>query len=209
MTSILVHGSGHKATSWNETISYMKSDKEVLCPDLSSMLNGKEASYANLYTSLAEYCNKTDGQINLCGLSLGGVLTLNYALDFPDKVNRLVLIGTPHKMTGWRSSVVQSIICRFMPKSFFEKMAFNKKDMFIFGNSIKKLDFSDKVQNVECPTLIICGKKDSAFIKSAYYFAENIKNAKLIILENVGHVVNEENPKALANELNKYYSEND
>jgi pimeloyl-ACP methyl ester carboxylesterase len=208
MTYILVHGSGHKATSGNDTISYMKSDKEVLCPDLSSILNGKEANYANLYASLAEYCNKTDGQINLCGLSLGGVLTLNYALDFPDKVNTLVLIGTPHKMTGvWFA--IQSILCRFMPKSFFEKMAFNKKDMLIFGNSIKKLDFSDRVQNIECPTLIICGKKDSAFIKSAYYFAENIKNAKLIILENVGHVVNEENPKALANELNKYYSEND
>ena len=208
MTYIFVHGSGHKATSWNETISYIKSDKEILCPDLSSMLDGKEANYANIYASFAEYCNKTEGQINLCGLSLGGVLTLNYALDFPDKVNKLVLIGTPHKMTGvWFA--VQSVICRFMPKSFFEKMAFGKKDMFIFSNSIKKLDFSDRLQNIKCPTLIICGKKDGAFIKSAYYFAENIKNSKLKILENVGHVVNEENPKALATELNEYYNEND
>jgi len=208
MTYILVHGSGHKATSWNETISYIEGNKEILYPNLSSILNGKEANYANLYASFAEYCNKIDGQINLCGLSLGGVLSLNYALDFPDKVNTLVLIGAPHKIPS-AMFAVQNIVFRFLPKSIFEKTAFSKKDMFIFGNSIKKLDFSDRVQNIKCSTLIICGKKDTVNIKSAYYFAENIKNAKLKILENIGHVVNEENPKALAKELNEYYNEND
>ena len=57
-------------------------------------------------------------------------------------------------------------------------MAFNKKDTFTLGNSIKNLDFSDKVQKVQCPTLIICGEKDNANIKSAQYLSKNIKNAK-------------------------------
>ncbi|MCL1987158.1 MAG: alpha/beta hydrolase, partial [Firmicutes bacterium] len=134
MTYILVHGLGHKATSWNETISYMDSDNEILCPNLSSILNGKEATYANLYAAFAEYCNKTKGKINLCGLSLGGILTLNYAMDFPDKVNTLVLIGAPHKIPSVMLAV-QNIIFRFLPKSFFENMAFSKKDMFIFVKS--------------------------------------------------------------------------
>ncbi|WP_243152272.1 alpha/beta fold hydrolase [Pseudoflavonifractor sp. 524-17] len=99
MELILIHGSGHKSTSWNETISYMEHDKEILCPNLSSILNGKEASYHNLYSSFKEYCNNHDGQINLCGISLGGILALHYTLDFPDKVKSLVLIGTPHKMS--------------------------------------------------------------------------------------------------------------
>jgi len=41
-----------------------------------------------------EYCGKIDGQIHLCGISLGGIIGLNYALDFPEKVKTLVLIGT-------------------------------------------------------------------------------------------------------------------
>ena len=45
-------------------------------------------------------------------------------------------------------------------------------------------------------------------LKSAYYLSQNIKNAKLEIIENTGHVVNEENPKALAKILNEYYSQN-
>ncbi len=58
-------------------------------------------------------------------------------------------------------------------------MAFDKKDTFALGNTMKNLDFSDKVKKIKCPTLILCGKKDSANIKSAYYLSQNIKNSEL------------------------------
>ena len=206
MKKIFIHGSGHKGTSWSETISYMKDNKDILCPDLSSILDGKEASYYNLYSAFSEYCNKIDGKINLCGISLGGILALNYALDFPDKVQSLVLIGTPHKVPKIMFSI-QNVIFKFLPQSIFDNMAFNKKDTFILGKSMKKLDFSNKVQKIKCPTLIVCGEKDSANIKSAYYLSENIKNAKLKIIENTGHVVNEEKPQILAKVLEQFYKE--
>ena len=148
-----------------------------------------------------------DGQIHLCGLSLGGVLDLNYALDFPQKVKTLVLIGTPYKVPK-AAFAFQNIIFRFLPNSVFETMAFDKKDTFALGNSMKNLDFSDKVKNIKCPALILCGKKDSANIKSAYFLSQNIKGAELKIIENTGHVVNEENPETLANILNEYYLQN-
>lgn len=206
MKIIFIHGSGHKSTSWNETISYMENNKEILCPNLSSILNGKEASYHNLYSSFKEYCNNIDGQINLCGISLGGILALHYTLDFPHKVKSLVLIGTPHKIPIVMFSI-QNIVFRFLPKSMFETMAFNKKDTFILGNSMKALDFSADINSIKCPTLLICGKKDSANIRSAYYFHKNIQNAKLKIIEDTGHIVNEENPQILARILNEYYNE--
>ena len=87
-------------------------------------------------------------------------------------------------------------------------MAFDKKDTFALGNTMKNLDFSDNVKSIQCPTLILCGKKDGANIKSAYYLSQNIKNSELKIIENTGHVVNEENPKALAKILNEYYLQN-
>lgn len=206
MKSIFIHGSGHKSTSWNETISYMENKEDILCPNLSSILNGKDASYHNLYSSFAEYCNKNEGQINLCGISLGGILALNYALDFPDKVKSLVLIGTPHKIPKVMFQI-QNIIFRFLPKSMFENMAFNKKDTFILGNSMKELDFSHNINKIKCPALVICGKKDSANMKSAYYLSENIQNSELKIIENTGHIVNEESPEILAKILSDYYEE--
>lgn len=96
---------------------------------------------------------------------------------------------------------------KFLPQSIFDNMAFNKKDTFILGKSMKKLDFSNKVQKIKCPTLTVSGEKDSANIKSAYYLSENIKNAKLKIIENTGHVVNEEKPQILAKVLEQFYKE--
>lgn len=204
MKKILIHGSGHKATSWNETISYMENDKDILCPDLFSILKGKEANYTNLYSSFIKYCSEIDGEIHLCGISLGGILALNYALDFPEKVKTLVLIGTPYRIPKLAFGI-QNMIFRFLPKSIFKNMGFDKKDTFILGNSMKELDFSSRVQNIKCPALIICGKNDNANIKSAYYLSQNIKNTTLKIIEKTGHVVNEENPQALAKVLDEYY----
>ena len=206
-TKIFVHGSEHKATSWEKTISYMTNNEDIVCPNLSSILEGKEASYENLYSSFVKYCNEFDGQIHLCGLSLGGILALNFALDFPQKVKTLVLIGTPYKVPKVAFSF-QNIIFRFLPKSIFETMAFDKKNTFALGDTMKNLDFSDRVKNIKCPTLILCGKKDSANMKSADYLSQSIRSAELKIIENTGHVVNEENPKALADILNEYYLKN-
>lgn len=207
MKKILIHGSGHKETSWNEMISYMASKEEIMCPNLSSILAGKEASYENLYSSFVKYCNQIDGKIHLCGILLGGILALNYALDFPQKIKSLVLIGTPHKIPKVMFAF-QNLVFRFLPKSVFETMAFDKKGTFALGNTMKNLDFNGKVSNVQCPTLILCGQKDSANIKSANYLSQNIKDAELKIIENTGHVVNEENPKVLAKILNEFYMEN-
>ena len=206
MKKILIHGSGHKAASWDKVISYMNNDKDILYPNLSTILNGKEASYDNLYSSFAEYCNKIEEKIDLCGLSLGGILALNYAIDYPDKIDKLILIGTPYKVPKVMFSI-QNVIFKFLPKKIFETMAFNKKDTFILGSTMKKLDFSNKVQNIKCPTLVICGEKDSANIRSADYLAENIENAKLEIMKNTGHIINEESPKELAEILTEFWKD--
>lgn len=204
MKKVFLHGSGHKASSWKQTVSYMENVDDILCPDLSSILREKEATYENLYTALIDYCSQQDGPVHLCGLSLGGILALNYAAEFPEKVKTLVLIGTPYKVPKVTFGF-QNMIFRLLPKSIFQNMAFDKQNTFILGDSMKTLDFSGKVQSIQCPTLIICGEKDSANIKSAYYLSQNIKGATLKLVEKAGHVVNEENPKVLANILNGFY----
>ena len=179
MKKILIHGSGHKAASWDKVISYMNNDKDILYPNLSTILNGKEASYDNLYSSFVEYCNKIDGKIDLCGLSLGGILALNFAIDYPNKVEKLVLIGTPYRVPKVMFSI-QNVIFNFLPKKLFETMAFNKKDTFVLGNTMKKLDFSNRVQNVKCPdnsycdsiygSIYVIDKMDSEIIQSLSLF---------------------------------------
>ena len=158
---ILIHGSGHKASSWQKTISYLDHQEDILCPELSAILNGREASFPNLRAAFAAYCAQAGGPVHLCGLSLGGILALDYALDHPENVKTLVLIGTPHKVPKG-AFALQNVVFRFLPKSTFASMAFNKRDTFALGNSMKDLDFSGRLGELRCPTLILCGEKDGA-----------------------------------------------
>ena len=199
---ILIHGSGHKAASWKETISYLNHRKDILCPELANLLNGREASYSNLRTAFAEYCTHAGESIHLCGLSLGGILALDYALEHPEQVETLVLIGTPYKVPK-AAFALQNVVFRFLPKSMFTSMAFDKKDTFALGNTMKDLDFSGRLGE------ILCGEKDSANLKSARFLAQHIQGANLQVLEGIGHVVNEEAPKALARQLNEFYGRYD
>ena len=202
---ILIHGSGHKAASWNETVSRLDCRKDVLCPELSSLLLGKEASYPNLRAAFGAYCAQAGGPVHLCGLSLGGILALDYTLEHPEAVKTLVLIGTPHKVPK-AAFALQNVVFRLLPQSTFASMAFDKKNTFALGNSMRDLDFSGRVSAVQCPTLILCGEKDRANIQSAQFLSQNIKGAQLQLIAQTGHVVNEENPSALAERLNEFYS---
>ena len=202
---ILIHGSGHRADSWKETIAYLDGRRELLCPNLAALLAGSDAFYGNLYAAFAGYCAQVEGPVHLCGISLGGILALNCALDFPEKVKTLVLIGTPHKVPK-AAFALQNAVFRLLPQSVFKTMAFDKKNTFTLGNSMKNLDFSSRVQEIRCPTLILCGEKDRANLKSAHFLAQHIPDAELQVLEQTGHVVNEENPKALAERLNAFYA---
>ena len=142
---------------------------------------------------------------HICGLSLGGILALHYTLEHPEQVRTLVLIGTPHKVPG-ASFALQNTVFRFLPKSVFTSMAFDKRNTFALGSSMKNLDFSAWAGGIRCPALILCGEKDRANLPSARFLAQNIPGAKLQTIAHTGHVVNEENPQALAELLKDFYA---
>ena len=88
--TILIHGSGHKASSWQKTISFLDHQEDSLCPDLSAILNGREASFPNLRAAFAQYCARAGVPVHLCGLSLGGILALRCWFGSPSVCTSLV-----------------------------------------------------------------------------------------------------------------------
>jgi len=205
MPYIFIHGLGQDALSWDSTIACIKIPINISCLKLSDLLSGdKEMIYANLYHAFSEYCDGISEPLNLCGLSLGGVLALNYAIDNPAKVHSLVLIGTQYKMPKALLKL-QNIIFSFMPKSVFKNMGFKKNDFIQLTNSISNLDFSEKLSNVMCPVLVLCGDKDTANKKAAKSLAVNIPQASIQFVEKAGHEVNVTNPMSLAEKIDEFY----
>ena len=209
MKYILIHGLGQDSSSWNETISLITKPFHAESPDLYALLNGKKSTYSNLYQSFSDYCETFSEPLNLCGISLGGVLALNYAVDKPDKIQSLVLIGTHYKMPKMLLKI-QTVIFKIIPKSVFKKNGVEKQEfMKIFlelMDTMLDLDFSESMKHIQCDTLVICGDKDVANKKAAQYLAQNIPKAKHQILKNTGHEVNAKNPKELAAVLESFYN---
>ena len=210
MINILVHGLGQNEKSWNEIKSQLNNNGiNVEIPNLFSIVKNYQVNYENMYREFADYCNSFKEKINLVGLSLGGVLAIDYIIEFPEKINSITLIGTPYEIPK-AIFTIQNIIYKFIPKRIFEKRGCPKKDIISLLDSMKNLSIPDKAPNIKCNTLIICGEKekDNINMKSAKQLNEVIQNSKFKIIENAGHEVNIDNPKELANTIYDFWKDN-
>lgn len=204
MGGIFVHGLGQTPDSWNEVLSFIGETEDHVCPDLAESVKNQNVNYKNLYKAFSALCDKSEEPIDLCGLSLGGVLALNYAIDKPEKVRSLVLIAAPYKMPEMILKF-QNICFRFMPKSLFQQMGFEKKDYIDLCKSMMKLDFSDSLHRVSCPAMIICGEKDRVNGKMSKQLATLLQDARLEYISGAGHEVNVEAPDKLGVLLKEFY----
>lgn len=206
MQRIYLHGLGQTPASWDKTIAGLNDGEGSLCPNLAEMLRGKTASYETLYEAFSETCERVDGKIDLCGLSLGGVLALQYAIGHPEKVNSLVLIAAQYKMPVTLLKL-QNILFRFMPKSSFQQTGFEKREFMELCKTMMTLDFRASVREISCPVLVIYGEKDSANKKAALELAGTLKNAQLQVIPGAGHEVNVDTPEKLAEVLRDFYKQ--
>ena len=204
MKHVFLHGLGQDPASWDEVVRAMGLGDEALRPGLLGWLRGREIAYSNLYKALEEYCGTLDRPLNLCGLSLGAVLALQYAQEHPASVKSLVLIGgrvrTPKTLLK-----VQNILFHLMGEKNFREMGLSKADAIALMGTMGELDLRGGLGRVTCPTLVLCGEKDSANRKDAQTMAAGIPGAGFAVIPGAGHEVNRDAPEALAEVLEPFY----
>lgn len=194
MTYLLLHGLGQTAAQWKAVAGQM-GESEVLCPELAGWL-GAEADYGQLYRGLEAFCAPLARPLCLCGLSLGGILALHYAVEHPEKVDSLVLIGTQYKMPK-RLLRVQNAVFRLLPNRAFRSMGMGKREVIRLTQSMMALDFEDGLAKLRCPVLLLCGERDTANLAAARQMKGKIPQAELRVLPGAGHEVNVDAPSEL------------
>ena len=98
MKLIFVHGSGGTGTVWKHQTEFFR---DADAPNLPGHLAAGEAR-----SSVEEYAAWLHGYVAsrnydrpvLAGHSLGGAIVLQYALDYPEEVGGLILVGTGAKL---------------------------------------------------------------------------------------------------------------
>lgn len=196
MSYVFLHGLGQTPAAWDRIT--LKA-KEKICLDLT-----QASDYPGLYQSVSDQLRDIPNPLCLCGLSLGGVLALDYTLQNPDRVRSLVLIGTPYKMPKTLLTL-QNAAFRLMPASAFAKSGLGKQDMIRMCSSMRELDFSQDLGKISCRVLVVCGQKDKANRKAAQELSTCLMRGKLRTVEGAGHEVNMDAPDKLSEILQKFW----
>ena len=204
MINILVHGLGQTDKSWDKVKGILNQDNiNVETPNMFEIAKNYQLTYENVFTVFVDYCNSFSDKLNLVGLSLGGILAIDYAIFHPEKVNSITLCGVPYEMPK-KLLKIQNFIFKFMPKRTFENMGVSKENFIQLTNSMAELNIKEKISKLKCHTLVICGEKDSANLESANKLNENIKNSELKIIKNSGHEVNIDAPEKFAKIIKEF-----
>lgn len=205
MKTIFLHGLGQPNTVWKQTTDRLSLQTEIICPELFSTNTKEVLTYKRVYQDFQNSLEMTDEPFNLCGLSLGGVLALNYCIDRPDKVMAAALIAAQYRMPR-RLLSLQNAVFHLMPEFGFRETGLSKRDMITLTNSMKSLDFSEGLSKINIPMVIICGEKDRANLRASEELATLIPGANLHIVKGSGHEINREAPEELASILNRFFS---
>lgn len=205
MTTILLHGLGQTPHSWDGVRTFLPVDADVRCPDLLGWISEGAADYAALYSAFCAYCDGLPGQLQLCGLSLGAELALQYTIRHPQRVGALVLIAAQYRSPK-ALLTIQNLLFRLMPQNAFQSTGLGKQDFIALCRSMMGLDFSNDLDQISCPTLVLCGQQDKANQKAAQVLSQRIGGSTLQVIPQAGHQVNLDNPKVLAQLLGGFFT---
>ena len=93
---------------------------------------------------------------------------------------------------------IQNVLFKFMPESQFKDIGLKKIDFITLTNSMADIDFTNDLNKVTCPVLVLCGEKDNVNKKAAVKLFKKLPNAKFSTVDDSGHEVNIDNPQGLA-----------
>ncbi len=228
MKMVFIHGSGATSAVWY----YQKQHfKDADTPDLPGHPDGR------LCSSIEEYSNWLHGYIQeknykdviLAGHSLGGAITLQYALTYPEDLKAIILIGT-----GARLRVLPLIIETIRSKlnnprrwmDDFVKPIYTSIDRDLWDKlepvllrvgpepqlndflCCDKFDIMDKINSIELPALAIVGDKDNMTPpKYSKYMTDNMPCCRMELIKGGTHLAFMENPQQVNEAIEKFIKE--
>lgn len=98
---VLLHGGSGSWTHWIHTIPWFMNDRAVIVADLPGMGDSPDPPEPYTADSLAEIVARAleqlvdEDAVDLVGFSFGGVVAGHLAVNFAERVRRLVVVGSP------------------------------------------------------------------------------------------------------------------
>jgi pimeloyl-ACP methyl ester carboxylesterase len=219
---ILLHGLGAVKEVWMASFGVLTGKYHVYAIDQigfghsdKPLLDYKIATFADFLHGfmLAQHV----GKATLVGNSLGGWIAVDFAVQYPAMVEKLVLVdsaGIPWQQATTVDLNPSSVAgTRLLLESLFydKKVVTDQFVLQVFTDHLRNSDgytiqrtlagfsspqFEDKkLDSIHVPTLVVWGRQDELIpLASGEKFRDGIAGAKLVVLEQCGHVPQIEKP---------------
>lgn len=192
---LLTHGFGESARMWDANVPALAARHRVITWDLRGHGRSEKPDDVSLYShelALEDMEQVLDAdEAVLCGMSLGGFLSLAFRLRHPERVRALILVDTG---PGYRRDDQ-----REEWNAYCERTAADLGDPGLANAArgiMTQRDASviESLPAIDVPTLVVVGSEDAPFLGAADYMAAKIPGARKLVIDGAGHESNMDAP---------------
>ncbi len=215
---LLTHGFGASQAMWSPNLDALAADRQVLTWDLpghgASLALG-ELSHDRCMAEMLVLLDRLGApRAVLCGMSLGGFLSMLFCARHPERVAALLLVDTGpgfrddaarDAWNAWAQEFADDLEARGLAalspsrETSAAEHAAGAAGLAAAARGIltqRDGEVSESLRAIAAPTLIVVGADDQRFLAAAQVMARRIPGAREIVIENAGHAANMDQPAA-------------
>jgi pimeloyl-ACP methyl ester carboxylesterase len=185
---VLVHGLSGSGAWWQKILPDLEREREVRVLDLPLGIG--------LEDGVGWLTEELEGEADLVGHSMGGLIAARVAADRPALVRRLVLIAPAGLAPGSRVRHVVPLLRalrhsspRLFPLLVRDGLRAGPWTLWRAAGEVLEADIRAHLADIAAPTLVLWGSRDPLVPPSLGEIVRSeIPNAKLVMLERAGHV---------------------
>ena len=194
---LLLHGNGEDSSYFKNQIEYFSSKYCVIALDTRG--HGASPRGSKPFTIEQFACDLYDFMLEsglsnaiILGFSDGANIAMKFAMKHPDMVKALILNGGNLNAKGVKGTTQIPIEIGYrIARLCSAKSARAERNAEMLGLMVNDPDITpEELAKITAPTLVICGTKDMIKESHTEEIAENISNAKLVMIEGDHFIAN-------------------
>lgn len=226
---LFIHGLGSSTKDWEMQVPYFSNHFEAISIDLRGhgQTKGTDGTYSivQFASDIAKFIKSKGKKVHVVGISMGGMVAFQLAIDYPALVSSLVIINSfvevpmddPVIRKGIRirklipKLIGMRIMGRIIGKKVFPRKDQSKlrkliadrwadnsvKEYIKAVNAIAGWTVKNELYRINCPVLVIGGEHDYTSIEAKKNYTKLMKKADIVIIPNTGHALPIEVPDIL------------
>ena len=237
---LLIHGLGSSALDWEEQVLAFSRSHRVIAFDLRG--HGRSERPAGPY-SIARFAADAAGllrelgvaQAHVVGISLGGAIAFQLALDQPAQVRTLTIVNSGPELIlrtlaektaiGLRflilrlfglPSLGRMVSAKLFPdpaqehkrRVFEERFAINQREPYIASlRALVGWSVSERIGEIRCPVLVVAADQDYTPVALKEAYVAQLRDARLKVVADSHHALPMEKPEAFNEVLGEFLNE--